>query len=123
MARVQKTRNAGTMTEAAFWGMIRSTLRRRTMYWKPISIARDAVKRKSKSSNPRLKWEYQCANCKDWFPSKETEVNHIEGAGSLRCAEDLPQFVERLFAEKGYECLCKPCHKKVTESQKKKIDL
>jgi 5-methylcytosine-specific restriction endonuclease McrA len=108
--RVPKTRNAGTMTESAFWSMIRSTLRRRSMYWKPIQKAKDAVKRAYKGPNTRQKWEYQCEECKDWFAAKQIEVDHIIEVGSLKSSDDLKNFVDRLFAEDGFQVLCKNCH-------------
>lgn len=32
-----KTRNAGTLTESAFWSFIRSALRQKSRFWKPIT--------------------------------------------------------------------------------------
>ena len=32
-----KPRNAGTMTESAFWSFIRSALRQKSRWWKPIT--------------------------------------------------------------------------------------
>jgi hypothetical protein len=101
--KVPKTRNAGTMTESTFWSMIRSALRRRSMYWRPIQNAKNAARRPYKGKNTRQKWEYQCEQCKNWFASKQIEVDHIEEVGSLRNSDDLKGFVERLFAEEGYQ--------------------
>jgi len=68
----------------------------------------------------RLKWEYQCSNCKRWFPDKETQMDHIKPVGKLTCAEDLPIFVERLFCEaEGWRCLCKGCHQVITNFERK----
>lgn len=114
-SKTLKTRNSGTMTEAAFWGMIRATLRNKTRFWKPKIEALKAARRKSLSTNKRLKWEFQCNNCKHWFPQKFIQVHHSQEAGSLKSASDLPIFVERLFSETGWECLCKNCHKKEHE--------
>jgi len=111
--RVPRTRNGGTMTESAFWQMIRSTLRNRTRFWKPRQDAIKAVRRPSQSSNKRLKWEFQCNDCKNWFPQRSIEAHHSQEAGKLNCSADLPLFVERLFSEDGWICLCKKCHKKV----------
>lgn len=110
--RVERTRNAGTMTEAAFWGMIRSALRRRSMYWKPIINAKNAARRAVVGG--RQKWEYQCSVCKGWFKGTEVEVDHINPAGSLTCSDDLKGFVTNLFAEEGYDVKCKPCHRNHT---------
>jgi 5-methylcytosine-specific restriction endonuclease McrA len=117
--RVPKTRGANTYTESAFWGMIRSTLRRRSMFWKPVHLAKLAARRDNQSDNPRLKFEYQCAVCTNWFPEKQTIIDHIIPAGTLTCADDLPSFVERLFCEQeGLRCLCKECHQKITNLQR-----
>jgi len=80
------------------------------MYWKPISGAKAKARRAYVGDNKRQKWEYQCASCLHWFKGDDTEVNHVQEVGSLKCAADLPVFVERLFSESGYEVLCKVCH-------------
>lgn len=114
MARAVKTRNAGTMTESAFWSMIRSALRRRSMYWKPLNNYKQTRRIPNNSENKRLKWLYECEECHKLFPAKEVQVDHIEECGSLKCAEDLPGFVTRLFAEDGFKLLCLTCHKNKT---------
>jgi len=110
-SRVPKTRNAGTMTEAAFWQFIRAALRNKSRWWKPRLYCLQKARRPSQSSNKRLKWEFKCAHCFNWFPQTQIEVNHIHPAGTLKCASDLPQFVENLFCEiDGLEVVCKKCH-------------
>lgn len=117
--KVEKPFNEGTMSNAAFFGMIRAALRRQTRFWKPKLACLKAVSRPYKGPNKRQKWEYQCSNCKDFFIQKEVEVNHIIPAGSLNNYEDLPGFVERLFCKKeDLEVMCKKCHLKVTKNQK-----
>lgn len=119
--RVPKTRNSNTMTEAAFWGWIRSALRRKTIMWKPIAEAKALARRSYKGTNKRRKWEYECAECKKHFADKEIAVDHIESAGSLRKAEDLPGFIERLFCEiDNLQVLCIDCHNKKTKKDRKK---
>ena len=116
------TRNAGTMSEAEFWGRIRSLLRGFSMYWKPIVHAKLAARRKSqRKDNKRLKYEYQCAICKEWFKGDEVHVDHIIPAGSLKNGDDLKGFVERLYCEDGFRVLCIECHKKVTKDAKRTI--
>jgi len=116
-----KTRNAGTMTESAFWSFIRSALRQKSRWWKPIAQAKAKVKRVYKGPLKRQKFEYQCAECSNWFPDKKINVDHIIPAGTLRCANDLPGFVERLFCEiDNLQCLCSDCHNKKTQSEKAK---
>lgn len=116
-----KTRNAGTMTESAFWGFIRSSLRQKSRWWKPIAEAKAKAKRKYKGPNKRQKFEYLCNVCKEWFADKEINVDHIIPAGTLRSAQDLPGFVERLFCEvDNLQVLCQGCHDIKTKQEKLK---
>jgi 5-methylcytosine-specific restriction endonuclease McrA len=118
-----KTRNAGTMTESAFWSFIRSALRQKSRWWKPIAESKAKAKRKytgPQKGRGKQKWEYQCASCLDWFPDKEVNVDHRIPAGTLRCANDLPGFVERLFCEvDNLQVLCSTCHNKKTQDEKR----
>lgn len=119
--KVPKTRNCETMSESAFWGFIRSSLRQKSRWWKPISFVKQAAKRAYRGPNKRQKVEFQCNRCKNWFSDKQVSVHHIEHCGSLSCAQDLPGFVERLFCEvKGLEVLCDGCHTK--EHAKPKVE-
>jgi 5-methylcytosine-specific restriction endonuclease McrA len=120
-ATTPKTRNAGTMTESAFWGFIRSALRQKSRWWKPITECKAKARRAYTGPLKRQKYEYQCNSCGKWFPEKQINVDHIVGAGSLNCAEDLPGFVERLFCEQdNLQVLCTHCHDKKTQSEKQK---
>jgi 5-methylcytosine-specific restriction endonuclease McrA len=117
--RVAKPRNAGTMTESAFWSFIRSALRQKSRWWKPITQCKMKARRPYKGPNKRQKFEYQCKECQQWFPDKQVNVDHITPAGTLRCANDLPGFVERLFCEiDGLQVLCSKCHDKKTKQEK-----
>lgn len=114
-----KPRNAGTLTESAFWSFIRSSLRQKSRWWKPIAQAKAKAKRAYKGPLKRQKFEYQCAECLQWFPDKKINVDHITPAGSLKCANDLPGFVERLFVEvEGLQVLCSICHDKKTAKER-----
>lgn len=116
-----KTRNAGTMTESAFWSFIRSTLRQKSRWWKPITQCKLESRRPYKGPLKRQKFEYQCNSCKKWFPEKKINVDHIIGAGSLNCGADLPGFVERLFCEQdNLQVLCEVCHNEKTQLEKQK---
>lgn len=116
--RVPRTRAGGEWTEAQFWGFIRSGLRGMSRRWPPlVRLALELVKRKSQSKNKRLKWEYQCGECSNWFSRKEVQVDHIEPCGSLRTFEDIGGFVERLFCEtSGLRVLCNACHAHRTQT-------
>lgn len=118
--RVVKTRNAGTMSESAFWSFIRSGLRQKSRWWKPITQCKLEAKRPYKGTNKRQKFEYQCNECKNWYQEKLINVDHILPAGSLNCAADLPAFVERLFCETdNLQVLCEACHNVKTQNERK----
>ena len=120
--RVPKTRNAGTMTESAFWSFIRSALRQKSRWWKPITQVKQAARRPYKGPNKRQKFEYLCASCNKYYPEKKINVDHMIPAGSLNCAQDLPGFVERLFCEQdNLQVLCETCHDKKTKAEKNGI--
>ena len=52
---------------------------------------------------------------------KQISVDHIEPVGTLRDYDDLPNFVRRLFVdEEGLQILCKDCHDKKTQAERKR---
>ena len=116
----KKEFNNGTMTSAAFFGMIRSALRNRSRFWKPITQCKNNARRKYNGPNKRMRWEYQCNKCKKWFNATSVSVDHIKPVGTLTKFEDLPNFVRNLFCEaQNLQCLCKGCHDKKTSKEKK----
>ena len=121
MPRVSKHRNAGTQSEAAYWGSVRSALRRAYRYWKPATQAKMASRRKYEGSNKRQKWEYLCAYCDKWFMDKEVQIDHIVPVGSLKSGDDLKGWLERLTPEEGFQVLCKPCHQDKTNEERGKV--
>lgn len=123
-SRVIKVRNNGTMTESGFWGFIRSALRQKSRWWKPITQCKLNAKRPYTGPNKRQKVEYQCNECKYWFQEKLINVDHIKPAGSLSCAEDVGPFIQTLFCEiNNLQCLCTTCHDKKTSNERKKIQV
>ena len=122
--KVIKTRNAGTMSESAFWAFIRSALRQKSRWWNPVTQCKLNAKRPYKGSNKRQKFEYQCNKCKKWFPDKQINIDHILPAGELNKADDLPGFVERLFVEQsGLQVLCVNCHDIKTKQEKEQLKI
>lgn len=116
---VPKTRCSGTLTEAGYFGMIRSALRRLSIRWKPRSDYLISVRRPYTGSSRRSRWEYPCSICGGWFIQAQIEVDHIVPAGSIKCFEDIGPFVERLLIEKeGYQTLCKQCHQEKTNDNR-----
>lgn len=117
--RVERTRNNSTMTESMFWSMIRATLRNKSRWWKPIAQCKLDARRKYKGTNKRQQWEYQCAQCSEWFSEKNINVDHRIPAGQLQSGKDLEGFVERLFCEAdGLQVLCVSCHDVKTKNER-----
>lgn len=119
---VPRTRNAGTMTEAQYFGKIRSLLRKWSMYWIPLKNALQKARRPNQSANKRLTWEYQCACCKKWFPANKVEVDHIIPCGSLTSLDDVKPFIAQMTTENedDYQVLCKEtCHRGKTNTEAK----
>lgn len=121
--RVQRTRAGGEWTEAAFWGFLRSNLRLASRKWPPLArLALERARRPSQSSNKRLKWEFQCADCGAWFPRKEVEVDHLVQCGSLSNWDEFRTFAERLFCETdGLSVRCEQCHQEKTNRDRSSL--
>jgi hypothetical protein len=118
-SRVPKTRNSGTMTESAFWSFIRSALRNKSRWWKPITECKQKARRPYTGPNKRMKYEYQCNECKGWYPEKQINVDHIIPAGTLTCSKDLAGFIERLFCEQeNLQVMCEKCHDVKTQNER-----
>jgi hypothetical protein len=115
MGKVLKKRlyNGGTMTESMYWSRIRSALRSAFRYWVPAQNALNKASRKSQNVNTKIKKEYQCNKCKEWYKRSEVEIDHVVECGSLKKYSDLVPFLKKLTVEdvNGFQVLCKPCHK------------
>jgi hypothetical protein len=108
-------------TTARFFSFLRSALRSAYNRYPPKFGVLAAAKRPAQVK--RLKWEFQCASCKQWFPQKEVQVDHKEPAGKLQSFEDLPVFAKRLFVgPAGLQVLCSGCHGKKTREERAKND-
>ena len=113
---VEKPFNAGTFSEAAFFGWIRSRLRKMSQAWKPIQEVKKAAKRPYVGENKRRKFSYECSRCLQLFSDKEVAVHHIVPAGTLKSFDDIGTFCKNLFIEApGLILLCDNCHTKEHE--------
>ncbi len=121
---VVKPYNSGTMTSSSFFSMIRSKLRSASRWWKPVAECKLKARRKSQSSNKKLKWEYQCSQCTNWFKEAEISVDHTVECGSLNSFEDIPDFCRRLFVEvDSLSVMCDSCHNKKTQAYREQLKL
>lgn len=120
--RGEKVKAGNTWTKARYFTFIRSALRRAWSKYPVRYQVMEAARRSYAGEDKRTKWEYQCNECKEWFKTKDVQVDHIQSAGTLKEYSDLPQFVETLFCEAdNLQVMCKPCHKiKTAEERKKK---
>ena len=116
---VERTRNGGTMTEAAFWGMLRSGLRRSFRFWRPAAAVLAASKQPF--HGPRgQRFAYLCAACGKLHKRTNVNIDHRVPCGSLTSYAHLPEFVARLTAEgaESYQVLCKRCHGAKTQAER-----
>lgn len=117
-----KPRANGTKTEAQFWQSIRQSLRNLSRWWEPAKQCKLEARRPNKSNNKRMKWEYQCSQCSNWFPESFIKIDHTIPCGALNCSDDLKGFVERLFVEKeGYTVMCDDCHQIKTNREREEF--
>lgn len=122
--RVPKTRGGGRYTEAGFRSFIRSQLRRMSQRWPPIYQALHNAKRPVEEADvakwgKRIKFVYQCEQCRGWFPRTHIEADHIIPCGSIQdIAKDAGPFILRMLCEEdGIRPLCHECHQKITNPQ------
>lgn len=108
------------MTTAKFWGQIRSDLRKRWMFFpeRKKALNRARVGNRTNKLTGRMAMHFKCSECGEAFIQKQVDVDHINDAGSLKCYDDLPSFVERLFCSADeLAILCKTCHKSKTHKK------
>lgn len=118
-SRVPRTRNEGTWTEAAYWGHLRSSLRRTFRFWKPALAALQAAR--VRHSGPRgQKWAYLCSDCGKLSPRKDVQVDHIVPVGQLTAYEHVGEFLRRLTPEdpKSFAVRCRVCHQAKTNAER-----
>lgn len=120
------------MTDAAFWGKIRSALRK---IWTSSQAHKDAINRaKIHAPEGRRKYKIKCPECGTLYnlggkieieTSKKGKyksrmiyhVDHKDECGSLKGFEDLAPFAHRLFHGEQ-EVMCYFCHQEKTHGGK-----
>ena len=69
----------------------------------------------------RLAEHYKCAGCGDYFVSKQVQIDHKEPVvDPANGFEDWWTYIVRLYCDSpNLQVLCKPCHKKKTNEERK----
>ena len=115
-----KTRAGGQMTEAQFWGRIRSALRKSWRAWPPRNDVVRAATRPLANPTRKQRVETQCNLCGGWFRRDQISVDHIIPCGRID-REMAGEFIERLFVESvGLQVLCDQCHQDKTQEERAK---
>ena len=108
---VEKPFADNTMSNSAFFGMIRSALRQKSRWFKSISVAKERAKVSYIGPNKKRKWMYKCELCKELVSADFINVHHKNECGSLSSFEDLPGFTKRLFCNSDeLITICNNCH-------------
>ncbi len=78
--------------------------------WTPRTQAMNKVRRVSLLVDKRVKWQYQCNMCREWFKGKDIQLDHITPKGRYS-KETFFIWLDRLFCPvDGFQVLCRPCH-------------
>ena len=117
-----KPYNDGTWTEGRFNSFIKSTLRSGSQRWPPKYKALNEAKRGKKinEKSGRLAEHYNCAACRNDFPAKDIQVDHIHPVIDPRIGfTTWDDVIKRMFCEQeDFQILCRECHKEKTKSEK-----
>lgn len=112
--------NDGEWTQARFNSFVKSALRTASIKWPPRYkvLAEAFVGSKINPKSGRMCKHYKCNQCKNDFPQKEVEVNHILPVIPVTGFTTWDETIARMFCEKsGLEVCCKPCHKIITKQE------
>lgn len=116
--RVNKPFADGTMSNSAFFGMIRSALRQKSRFFYSMKVCRERVRIPYTGPSKRDKWRYKCEMCNGIFKATETVIHHSVECGKLSSFEDLGGFAQRLFCNSSdLMCICNECHNKIHNNE------
>lgn len=116
----EKPYNDGQWTEARFNSFVKSALRSASQRWPPKYQVLNEAKlgKRINQKTGRLAEHYVCAACREAFPLKEVQVNHIVPVVPVSGFDSWDGVVKRMFCERnGLEVLCIPCHKVNTRKE------
>ena len=109
-------------TQSDFYSYIRGGLRKAVWSRHPVKIEYlKSVRFKAPIGvNGKEVWAFKCEICGKLCRQNEIEVDHIVPAGSLKCEDDLQQFISRLsFVDfDDLRVLDKECHRCVSYAER-----
>ena len=117
---LNKPYNDGQWTQARFDSFIKSALRSASVRWPPrYTVLREAcVGTKVNVKSGRMAKHYKCNRCREEFPAKDVQVNHIIPVVPIEGFTSWDDTIKRMFCEKDkLEVLCIPCHKTITKQE------
>lgn len=110
-------------TEGRIRAFIVSVLRSGTRRWPPKyeTLNEAKTEKKINSKTGRMAQHYLCTKCKKEFTSKDVQVDHVEPVVDPKQGfTSWDNYIERLFCPKeNLQVLCKTCHSKKSEKEKK----
>lgn len=95
---------------ARYKTFVRSALRKAWSKWPPKFVALRRAQRPSQSDNKKLKWEYQCAHCKEWHRGDFVSVDHIVPWGDPWSMTFEAAIRALLVGADELQVLCNTCH-------------
>jgi len=110
----------GDWTVARYNSFVKSALRSASQRWPPkyLTLNNACVGQKVNPASGRLAKFYTCNCCKDSFPAKQVEVNHIIPVVPVTGFDNWDAVIDRMFCEAEHlEVVCKPCHKKISKQE------
>jgi 5-methylcytosine-specific restriction endonuclease McrA len=102
---------------ARYRAFVRSAMRKAWVKWPPRYEALRLARRNYKGSNPRQKYEFQCAHCTEYFSAKEVSVDHKIPWGSINGLSIEEAWARLLVPVHQLQILCNPCHDRKTDSE------
>lgn len=100
-------------TEARRKAFIVSVLRSGTRRWpeKYETLNEAKTEKKVNTATGRIAQHFKCASCRDDFPAKMVQVDHVKPAVGIEGFSSWDSFIEGLFCEKdNLQVLCSECH-------------
>ena len=108
----------GRWTKSQYRSFIVGALRKASMRY-PVKVdVKNAARRPNQSENKRMRWEYQCSRCLEWFRGDEVQVDNSGPVWDI--LEDPGGYLGGMFCEAdNLRVLCKGCHQVTTNQGKK----